>query len=499
MAINGDGYFVVQKPSAFADNAPVFNGSDLFTRRGDFVPDKNGYLVNGAGYYLMGLPIDPLSGNAVGNVPQILQFQNDFLPASATTSIEYRANLAKVPATQAYDPNIPGSELLNPAAYTVNPLAGGTGTVVGNDVATFLQQTVSGGAITAYDASGNAANLQIRWAKTDSATSSSAGAFTATNAFAATTLTDAADSIAFNISVDGGAPTAVVIDQAAIQAVGNADTTIDSVAELAAILANAGVTGVSVTSVGGQLTITSNSAGPGSSVAVSGYTLTDADANSPDGTGLGLGTSAVGGNGADTWELFYQESATATGTDVAWRNAGTAYTFGPNGLMNPPVANVTLANVTINGVAMGNINLAHSTSGITQFADANGRVQVNMIEQNGYAAGELIGIAVSDKGRLTGLYSNGKSVDIAEITLANFNGPDMLRRVDGGAFAITEGSGPAIYGAAGQILSAALEGSNTDIADEFTKLIVTQQAYSANTRVVTTTNEMVRDLLNMLR
>ena len=83
MAINGDGFFVVQKPSSFVDNRPVFDGIDLYTRRGDFQPDKNGFLVNGAGYYLMGIPVDPTTGNLVGSVPQLLQFQNDFLPGAA--------------------------------------------------------------------------------------------------------------------------------------------------------------------------------------------------------------------------------------------------------------------------------------------------------------------------------------------------------------------------------------------------------------------------------
>ena len=69
----------------------------------------------------------------------------------------------------------------------------------------------------------------------------------------------------------------------------------------------------------------------------------------------------------------------------------------------------------------------------------------------------------------------------------------------GGAFQATDESGPATYNAPGKIVGSSLEGSNTDIADEFTKLIVTQQAYSANTRVITTSNQMVQDLLNMLR
>src|ERR1700694_4062191 len=99
MAINGNGYFVVEKPSSFSDGRPVFDGVNDYTRRGDFQPDKNGFLVNGSGYYLMGIPIDATTGNPSGSAPQILQFSNDFLPAQATTQIQYRANLAANPLT----------------------------------------------------------------------------------------------------------------------------------------------------------------------------------------------------------------------------------------------------------------------------------------------------------------------------------------------------------------------------------------------------------------
>ena len=108
-------------------------------------------------------------------------------------------------------------------------------------------------------------------------------------------------------------------------------------------------------------------------------------------------------------------------------------------------------------------------------------------------------MAVSDKGRVTGTYSNGRTIDLAEITLANFSGANGLEAIDGGAFQTTAESGTPTYNASGTISGSSLEGSNTDIADEFSKLIVTQQAYSANTRVITTSNQMVQDLLNMLR
>ena len=128
MAINGNGFFAVQKPGSFTDGAPVFDGVDRFTRRGDFQLDKSGFLVNGAGYYLEGVPIDPTTGNPAGSSPQVLKFQNDFLPAQQTTSISYRANLASYPLTTKHDTSVPGSELLTPGSFSNghNPLVVGT-------------------------------------------------------------------------------------------------------------------------------------------------------------------------------------------------------------------------------------------------------------------------------------------------------------------------------------------------------------------------------------
>jgi flagellar hook protein FlgE len=375
MAINGDGFFVVQTPSNVVDGRPVFDGADLYTRRGDFQTNRDGYLVNGSGYYLMGIPIDPSTGNLAGSVPQVLQFNNDFIPASATSQIQYRANLPSYPLTAAHDSTVPGSELLNTTGFAADPLAAGAGTVLGVDATAFVQQTISGGSVTAYDSQGLPVNVQIRWAKTDSAST----------------------------------------------------------------------------------------------------------------------------GGTDTWEMFYQSNANAGAADVAWQNAGQTYTFDANGKLSPPVTNVTLTGLTVNGNTIGDVTLLHGNDGLTQYSDRNGTVQVSVLQQNGYPAGNLQSLAVSDEGRLVGTYSNGRTIDLADITLARFNGTDYLKRVDGGAFMATPESGAALYGATGSIKGESLEGSNTDIADEFTKLIVTQQAYSANTRVISTSNDMVQDLLNMLR
>ena len=375
MAINGNGFFVVQAPTGFNGNLPLFGGIDSYTRRGDFQLDANGYLVNGAGYFLEGIPIDPTTGNPVGSVATPLQFQGNFLPASATTQVNYGINLPSKPATNAFTPTTPNSELLNPADFGTDPTVAGTGTVVGSDVSTFVNESIDGGSVTIYDAIGTPANLQLRWAKVDS----------------------------------------------------------------------------------------------------------------------------VAAGGTDKWELFYQTNSSATGPQVAWQNAGIDFTFDTTGQLNPPVTNFTLNNVVINTASLGNITISSPTGGITQFANTSGVSTVNNLQQNGFAAGQLKSIAVSDSGDIIGTFSNGQNVALAQVPLVHFNSPNNLKALDGGAYQLTNESGPAIAGSSGKIIGQSLEASNVDIATEFTKLIVTQQAYSANTKVITTANQMSQDLLNVIR
>src|SRR4030081_2479980 len=130
MAINGDGFFSVQKATGTTDNLPVFNGVTDYTRRGDFQVNANGNLVNGAGYYLMGVAVDSKTGNPLGNVRQVLQFQNSFVPAQATTTIQYGLNLPTTPTTPASTTATAGTLLalggLNPSDFSANPLPVGT-------------------------------------------------------------------------------------------------------------------------------------------------------------------------------------------------------------------------------------------------------------------------------------------------------------------------------------------------------------------------------------
>ena len=89
MAIDGDGWFVVAQPTGSSGTQQQFSGVDDYTRRGDFQLSQNGYMVNGAGYALMGIPLNPATGAPTSSTPQVLQFNTNFLPAQATTQIDY--------------------------------------------------------------------------------------------------------------------------------------------------------------------------------------------------------------------------------------------------------------------------------------------------------------------------------------------------------------------------------------------------------------------------
>ena len=211
-------------------------------------------------------------------------------------------------------------------------------------------------------------------------------------------------------------------------------------------------------------------------------------------------SSSLGSPHQDTWNLFYQTDPSATGTQVAWVNVGTNFVFNSDGSLSSPSGSaITVPGVTVNGQSLGNLTMNFGSGALTQFASTGGAATVNTISQNGYAAGQLQSVAINNNGLVVGTFSNGQNIDLASVTLSHFNGTNYLKALNGGAFAVTDQSGPAIAGASGTISGSSLEGSNTDIADEFTKLIVTQQAYSANTKVITTANDMVQSLLSVIR
>ncbi len=172
--------------------------------------------------------------------------------------------------------------------------------------------------------------------------------------------------------------------------------------------------------------------------------------------------------------------------------------FGSDGKLNPQIDRTTLNNVTVNGVDLGTVDLDHTSGTVTQYASADGTARTS-ISQDGYTAGEFITINLTEDGRINANYTNGRAIPIARVGLASFASDNNLAKTDGGAFRETKASGGPTITTLGSIVSRALESSNTDIADEFSKLIITQQAYAANTRIVSTGDQMMQETLNMIR
>ncbi len=165
-----------------------------------------------------------------------------------------------------------------------------------------------------------------------------------------------------------------------------------------------------------------------------------------------------------------------------------AITLTPTGGGAP--VNVTINPGTINGI-----------DGLASFANPSNAV---IAGQNGYQAGSLQSISVDTKGVISGYFTNGVTRSLAQISLAQFTNPSGLLRSGDNTYLESANSGGAVVGFAGGTISStitpgALEGSNVDISQEFTEMIIAQRGFQANAKVITTADEMLNDLVNLKR
>jgi flagellar hook protein FlgE len=739
MAVNGSGFFVVEPALGQSDGQAVFGGSNFYTRRGDFDIDKSGYLVNGSGYYLKGLPIDPATGNISSSQPEVLRVSNSFLPAAPTSRINYQLNLPQLPTTYNYQQSkTAGSELMKASHFINIPTdtaAQVTGTATTAEAKGTTTAFTDGAAVTGTDAASTLATTgQTLTIKIGSTTKTYTFATTGGTNMATGTIdtsdtaggTDTVAGVLSKISADLPAGSSVSLVDGKIRvasgnttdsititdgttgfglangttapalaggdlatrlakngdtlavtiggvtrtynfsntgsssgtAISTADPSTNTVDKVLAYiqqdLTSNGVAGATVSLKDGQVdikagnttdgvTIADNTVGFGTGnaavtaglasgddatrLASAGQTLeikvgtadrtytfamgggtsgTTIDLTDPstssvgqimsyiqtdlqghgatgatvalnngtvqikggntndsvavtNGTsGFGLAAGATTGNptvsttaeqaarvdtisaadsddfinqsisggavtvyasngapadmqmrwakvssaasgGQDTWNLFYLTNGAATGSQPMWKNVGTDFTFGADSSLNPPITELNLNGAVVDGVQLGSMKMEFGTNGITQFDDPNGTAGVTERSQNGYAAGQYVSVAINDSGRVVVSYDNGQTVDIAQVVTANFNAANQLKRMDGGIFAATADSGEPIYDDNGGVIGSSLESSNTDISEEFTKLIVTQQAYAAGTKIVSAADDMLQQALNMIR
>ena len=137
-------------------------------------------------------------------------------------------------------------------------------------------------------------------------------------------------------------------------------------------------------------------------------------------------TDSVAAGGTDTWELFYQTDFNRHGRHRGWTNAGPTSPSHCGRQTPPAITSVPLTGVTIDGVILGNITSARRPVS-TQYANTSGTATVNNLQQNGYRAGQLQTISVSNTGLINGTFSNGQTVALAKVPLVHFNSPNNLK------------------------------------------------------------------------
>lgn len=205
-----------------------------------------------------------------------------------------------------------------------------------------------------------------------------------------------------------------------------------------------------------------------------------------------------------SWEWVAYEGNSATGTPIgSSSDPGNSKIYANgNGASVSALALGTQNKLTVpSGPGTPSVPIDIDFSAIGQLKSAS---QVTSSGQNGFPPGSLEGYNIGTDGVITGLFTNGLTRPLGQIALSNFPNPNGLSRVGNNTWRATDNSGTAVVGTAqsggrGAINSGFLEQSNVDISNEFSDLIITQRGFQANTKIITTVDEMLQDLISMKR
>ena len=193
------------------------------------------------------------------------------------------------------------------------------------------------------------------------------------------------------------------------------------------------------------------------------------------------------------------DSSVAAATDLTEVGSGTLIFDSDGNLTSGGVATTTAGAIVWNNGSDGTQQIEMNFN-TTQFSSSSVVISQS---QDGYSPGEVVDVSIDTDGTVSASYSNGESIDIAMLTLATFNNPSGLEKLGGSLYGQTSGSGDPSVGLAGAsqgyIYTSSLELSNVDLSEEFVSLITIQNAYSASSKVITTTDEMLQELINLKR
>jgi flagellar hook protein FlgE len=457
LAVDGDGFFVVTDA----------DGAAYYTRAGAFHVNKEGILADVNNYKVQGISI---SGGTEAGVekPQDISFDNAMSNAKATTEISIGANL---------DDNTGYGETFN------------------------VSQNV-------FDSRGQIHNLSITFLKTEGN-----GVWGFDAKLDGTNLSDTTEQQASGLTFDrngallgmfqGSIPTAGAGSPVAAIGTGLtvgtiAGTTINKPGQLYKDAA-----GISLTkeAPAGVWTVT-NPSGYANATAwqetVGSNQILKVDLDGKGGSDISFD---LGATAANQWSAGNTVIFNIVKTDVSLTDV--SLTFGPLSSNLSGEASTIGMTSGAGASTQNKINwdlVGDAAKTITSYASSS---VLKSLSDDGYTFGVLKSINVENDGIITGSFTNGQTSNLGQIILASFRDPSGLKKI-GNYFGSTTSSGEAITnkagsGGLGEIMNHSLEISNTDVAKEFINMITAQRAYQANSRVITTADQMLTELMNIKR
>ncbi len=497
-SISGNGFYAVKRDSDASGLSPY-----LYTRNGQFSEDAQGFLTNTAGFYLFGWPLD-VDGNLPAN-------QGD-LTSLVPVDVAFLGGLTRPTTSADLALNLDAANGGDPDATLAN---------LATTPADFTR------AITMYDSLGNAQPVTFEFIKTygpQGTANSNISNLSAT--------TDLVDNLGmtnlnqFSVGADGAAFITLRVNNTGAAAIPGV-TDVRTLGEL--INAVNGAAGGVTAFLGndGELVLQRDDFTGGAAqtldlanvvgTPLSGLGLTAGSFASNDLSGgafnNGLPTDAPPYSGGDFPAMQFLPGDSRYNARGWWSvraidpNNNILSTglmnFTPNGTINALPDTDGNIDIELGGINWGNgSGLQTIEVDVSRFSQFSGNYTVLFADQNGAELGLRTAIDIDREGFVIARFSNGASSRLYKLPLVTFSNANGLQEVSGTAYSETEESGEenlreAGSGGAGFIEPSTLEISNVDLADEFAKLIVSQRAYSANTKVITTVDQMTEELLRL--
>lgn len=477
MAIDGSGFFIVND-----------GGTQRYTRKGDFTVDSGFNLVTTTGSRVQGYGIDA----DFNIVPGVLS--DVFIPigvqtvAQATSEVRFAGNLnaggdiATQGSITTLDALFTDAAATLPAGAgdaltTIHSATSGAPIFVTGDVITFTGATRGGATV-------GDATFEVGPANT-----------TDSDAFG-TTLQDLMDFFSDSLGIDTSLPPAgVTIDGAGAISITSNLGTVNAIAfDTSDIVVNAG--GVTPTS---PLNFTATQDADGESARTTFVAFNSLG----DPITIDLAMVLEGADNTGTQWRYYATSSDDSDPDRLLGSG--AMNFDVNGQLlttTPVTLSIDLANTGADTPQGITLTFADPQGTLTALVDS--RSEFSSIAQDGAPIGTLEDFSVEADGTITGIFSNSLLRSLGQLPLATFANEEGLQEVGGSLFQQTPGSGSAIVvtaasGAAGRVVGRALEGSNVELANEFVNLISASTGFSANSRVISTADRLIQELLATAR